>query len=1334
MPLRRRLFGHCPQPRGHRRRSLVQASLSLESLEQRALLAGDLVFGHGFGASASDKGNAVIADAQGNVYMTGQFKNTVDFDPGPGVNNLVGVATDTYITKYSAAGDLLWAKSLDSTGTNSFNTGQDLTIDSSGNLWVMGSFYGATDFDPGPDQAILTPRSASEDYLLKLDSNGNYLSVGAFQGGGFFGGVAADTNGNLYLTGQFSGTADLDPGPGDSLFTSSGMDAFVSKVGSDGNLIWAKHFGGAVTTGNGDCGYDIAVDVAGNAFVTGVFDGSVDFDPGAGTTIKTSTGSNAVFTSKFDANGSFLWVAVFDSAGTEPQDIAVDSAGNVISTGGFQSTVDFDPGGGIHTLTAPTAYFGAYVAKLDTSGAYVWAKKLCPASGGQGYGYGISIGPNDDIFTTGQFSGDCDFDPGSGNFIISGAGSIDAYMSRLASDGTFVTAGALGGTALDRGLAIAFSSAQGEVYVTGLFNGTADLDPGPLTDLHTSAGSDDIFLAGLDTDNTAPYFTSPAAFNIAENTTAVATLSAYDAEFQAVTYSIGGGADAALFSIDPSTGALTFKSAPDFEDPGHGPTYLVDVAASDGTLIGTQSLTITVTNVNEAPTLIELSDNVVDENQPAGTVVGSFTTTDPDVGDTFAYSLVTGTGDEGNGSFTIVGNQLQTNAVFDASSQSYSIRVQSQDAGGLPVEQNFTITINHLPTAILLPGSSIAENQPAGTAVGTFDTTDQDAGDSFTYTFVVGAGDADNSSFTISGNTLQTAASFNFEAQNSYSIRVRSTDSGNAWVEQTFVISVTDVNDLPSGGVAITGVASEDVVLSADVSGLADQDGLGTLHYQWQRSTDGFATSTNVGSDSNSYTLGDADVGTHLRVVVSYVDGHGTSESVTSASVGPVANVNDAPVLNTALNPTLPTIQEDTRFPAGTQVASLLAGAVTDADAGALRGIAVTAASETFGHWQYTLNGTTWSPMNSPSPAAALLLPGYARVAFTPKPDFNGVVKLWYNAWDQTQGTVGGTLPIAGNTGGTKSLSTANESASLTVTPVNDAPVMTIANPPALTSIQEDNRNSYGTPVGNLITGVTDADAGAKHGIAVTFLPDTAKGNWQYTLDAGATWHDFGSPSLGSARLLPADGTNSRVRFQPNTNFNGTVKMGYYAWDQTQGTTGSTFDISASITHGGIAAFSIAYRTSNLTVTPINDAPVLTLSGTIGYVHNRPPVVLAAAANVTDVDSGDFSGGRLRVRIGTGANATNVLAIGAGFTLDSNNNVLQGTTIIGKRTFDGVGTHDLIIVFTSAATPTVARDLVRSITFRTGVVIAGVKPTVIFTVSDGDGGTSAEQTKTVSVT
>jgi hypothetical protein len=202
----------------------------------------------------------------------------------------------------------------------------------------------------------------------------------------------------------------------------------------------------------------------------------------------------------------------------------------------------------------------------------------------------------------------------------------------------------------------------------------------------------------------------------------------------------------------------------------------------------------------QSPTDILLSNSTVEEDMPINTVVGTLSSIDANIGDTFTYSLVSGAGDTGNASFNILGNQLRTSAVFDYETQnSYSIRMRTTDQNGLFFEKAFTITIvpgsNLSPTNILLSSSAIAESQPVNTVVGTLSTTDPDVGDTFTYSLVPGSGDTGNGSFNIVGNQLRSSVVFDYETQNSYSVRMRTTDQGGLFYEKAFTITITNVSE-----------------------------------------------------------------------------------------------------------------------------------------------------------------------------------------------------------------------------------------------------------------------------------------------------------------------------------------------------------------------------------------------------------------------------------------------------------------------------------------------------------------------------------------------------------
>ena len=256
-----------------------------------------------------------------------------------------------------------------------------------------------------------------------------------------------------------------------------------------------------------------------------------------------------------------------------------------------------------------------------------------------------------------------------------------------------------------------------------------------------------------------------------------------------------GATDNSLFTI--TNNQLKTNAIFDFEAKN---SYSIRVKTTDqGGLSFEKQLNIGVSNVNETPTNLLIDTSTVAENQVIGTVVGNLSSTDPDTGNTFTYSLVTGTGATDNSLFTITNNQLKTNSVFDFETKnSYGVRVRTTDQGGLSFDKQLTIgvsNVNETPTNLLIDTSTVAENQVIGTVVGNLSSTDPDTGNTFTYSLVTGTGATDNSLFTITNNQLKTNAVFNFQTKNSYSILIRTTDQGGLFFDKQLNISVTDLND-----------------------------------------------------------------------------------------------------------------------------------------------------------------------------------------------------------------------------------------------------------------------------------------------------------------------------------------------------------------------------------------------------------------------------------------------------------------------------------------------------------------------------------------------------------
>ena len=317
--------------------------------------------------------------------------------------------------------------------------------------------------------------------------------------------------------------------------------------------------------------------------------------------------------------------------------------------------------------------------------------------------------------------------------------------------------------------------------------------------------TDRIFLISATNVNEAPTAIRLAHTTIPENYSTLGAFSTTDpdvGDYHRYSLVAGDGdTDNASFTID-YRGRLRANAAFDYETKN---SYSVRIRATDlGGLWCEQAFTITITDVNEAPTNLTLSAASVAENQPAGTLVGTVSASDPDFGDTLIYALVAGSGDTDNGAFTLdAAGNLCTARSFDYEARrSYSIRVRASDAAGLSTEQNFFLAItnaNEAPTALSLSATSVAESSWTSSYVGNFSAADPDFADMCSYTLVAGEGDTDNSAFAISGFSLWATTALDYDGKNSYSIRVRATDLGGLTYEQAFTITVTNVNEAPTG-------------------------------------------------------------------------------------------------------------------------------------------------------------------------------------------------------------------------------------------------------------------------------------------------------------------------------------------------------------------------------------------------------------------------------------------------------------------------------------------------------------------------------------------------------
>lgn len=428
----------------------------------------------GSDGSGKSVAKAVTTDSAGNIVVTGFFENTVDFNPGTEKAEFTSLGyRDIFIEKFNSNGIFLWAKQI---GSKNNDYGYSAVCDKDGNIYVTGTYGATADFDPGDSTYNLTPKGWNDIYVLKLDTDGNFIWATGFDGTDREQGnaITIDKNGDLLVTGKFEGDVDFDPDP-DSLLNihpAGRDDVFILKLSNDADLIWVKQLGGTqIETGNA-----IATDNENNIVVTGYFEGTVDFDPDENETKEiTSLGGHDIFVVKLDSNGNLIWVK--QMGGDDHQEangVDIDAGNNIFIAGTFRDTADFDPGSNVEELIAMSE--DIFIENLDQDGNFRWVNHIGNNDWPQCFD--IVCAGNGNLYITGGFQYTIDLDPGYGVYEQTSNGGYDIFVEELTSDGEFVWAGTMGGkNNYEYGFDIC-TDKNNNIITAGVFNSDADFDPG----------------------------------------------------------------------------------------------------------------------------------------------------------------------------------------------------------------------------------------------------------------------------------------------------------------------------------------------------------------------------------------------------------------------------------------------------------------------------------------------------------------------------------------------------------------------------------------------------------------------------------------------------------------------------------------------------------------------------------------------------------------------------------------------------------------------------------------------------------------------------------------
>ena len=441
------------------------------------------------GGIDDDNGNSVASDVNGNVYTTGNFQGTVDFDPGPAVVNLSSKgATDYYVMKQDPNGNLLWVKIFGGIGDDQSIA---LRIDGDSNIIITGWFEDSVDFDPGVNINVVKSNGGKDIFLQKFNTNGNLIWIYGVGGIDDDLGIRLDldSDNNIYATGMFRDSVDFDNSINVNYSVSNGdVDAFLVKLDSAGNHQWHHQTGGQFT----DFGYSIDVAYDNKVNVLTMYKGTVDFDPGTGIQNMTSNGGYDIGIQQFDGNGNLNWVVSFGGSIDEGGNcIETDNQGGIYITGWYNGTVDFDPGSGVQSVSSHSSSWDLYLLKLDSLGDFLWVNSIGDSDNEQGIR--LATDQYDNIYLCGYYEGTVDFDPGSGTTNLTANGKHDAFVQKLDANGNMKWVQSYGAAGFDKAYSV-YVSNNGIINVAGFFENTVDFDPGTGTTNLTSNGKSDAFI------------------------------------------------------------------------------------------------------------------------------------------------------------------------------------------------------------------------------------------------------------------------------------------------------------------------------------------------------------------------------------------------------------------------------------------------------------------------------------------------------------------------------------------------------------------------------------------------------------------------------------------------------------------------------------------------------------------------------------------------------------------------------------------------------------------------------------------------------------------------
>jgi hypothetical protein len=1280
---------------------------------------GSVVYTSYIGGAGDDQGNAVAVDGGGNAYVTG-FTKSSDFPTASAFQSARSGGQDAFVLKLNAAGNgLVYATYLG--GSGAADVGYGIAVDAAGSAYVTGAATSAN-FPTTPGAADTTYLGSGEAFVTKL-TPGGAVAYSTFIGGSDLDigrAIAVDASGNAVVVGETKSNDFPTVGAFQNVKVGGEEDAFVTKLDATGSSFsYSTYLGGS----NWDGANSVALDATGKIYVAGETR-SNDFDTTNGAFQNVLKGDDA-FVAIIDPSASGAASLVYSSyiGGDGGHDIAnaiaVDPAGRVYVAGettsnnipvtgdAFDSVRNGDdgfvvvltPNGGGAADLAYGTYFGGggedhilgaayrsgrlYVAgetKSNSGVATTGAADTSLNGGVDGFAAAFTFAVPPTVTLAGTPLAYTE--NGGPVTIAAGLTVADPDSTTLSSATIQITANYANGEDLlafnnsnPWGITGTWDAATGTLALTGassLANYQAALrsvtyqntSERPATGARTVTVKvrDAVFESvpvswqiGVTSVNDAPVNVVPGAQAGSEDTPLIFSSSNGNAF---VVADVDAGSSPVQITLTAANGRLTLSRTT-------GLTFVTGDGAGDATM----TFTATVTDANAALDGLRF-DPTPDFNGAASIQLvtndqGNSGTGGPQTANTTVPVTIAATNDAPVNSLPGAQGTGQNTPLVFSTANGNGIRVTDIDAGSGSLLVTLTATGGTVTLGNTAGLDSIAGD---GTGVVTLSgtlTALNSALDGLTFTTAFNFNGAatlqittDDQGQSGSGSALVDSDPLLITVSPNIAPVVTTTAGGATYAENgpdvlvDAGVTVTDADQpaLDHVVVRITGnyVDGEDQLVFVDQLGITGtwDPATGTLTLRGSATTADYQTALRSVTYRNS-----SDNPSPAARTVSFVANDGIADGAIATRTIAVAAVNDAPV-NTVPGPQ--STGEDTALVFSTETGNQIR--ISDIDAGTNpveATLSVTSGVLTLSQTDgLTFNaGGNGTGTMTVAGTASDLNAALNGLRFDPSADDDGAVSLQLVTNDLGQSGGGALSDI--------------DTVVITVTPINDAPVLTPGTP-TLAAITEDQTSNAGQTVASFAgSSIADLDAGAINGIAITSVTG-GNGAWEYSLDGGATWAGIGSVSDSAARLLRS---SDLVRFVPDGNDGAAASLGYRAWDQSSGTPG---DLADATTNGGTSAFSSGVDVASLTVTAVNDAPTAAIVPASFDATEQTVLDLAGTGvSIADVDAGASTvtatlsvvSGTLTVTSGT----TGVAISGAGTnvvtltgTVDQVNNLLTG--------------------------------------------------------------------------